>query len=86
MMDCKYSGVRFANQKGRWGSCSTAGVISLNVALMKLPEALIDYVLVHELAHTKHMNHSADFWDLVEQYYPEYRLARKELRDYSPYL
>jgi len=85
-MGVSYSSIRYANQKGRWGSCSTQGVISLNVALMNLPKELIDYVLVHELAHLTHMNHSPQFWQLVEQHYPDYKNAKKQLKDYSPYL
>ncbi len=81
-----YSQVRYGNAKGRWGSCSSQGVISLNVALMRLPKELIDYVLIHELSHTKHLNHSANFWSLVETYYPDYKTARKELKSFSPYL
>ncbi len=84
--DFSYSSVRYGNAKGRWGSCSSQGVISLNVALMRLPKELIDYVLIHELSHTKHLNHSVHFWSLVETYYPDYKLARKELKSYSPYL
>jgi predicted metal-dependent hydrolase len=78
--------IRFSNAKGRWGSCSSQGVISLNVALMNLPKELIDYVLIHELAHTKQMNHSSEFWHIVETFCPEYRTIRKELKTYSPYL
>lgn len=79
-----YERERFGNQSGRWGSCSTSGTISLNVALMNLPHALIDYVLIHELAHTKQMNHSHDFWALVERCMPDFREHRKLLKTMSP--
>lgn len=81
-----YSSVRYSNAKGRWGSCSNRGVISLNVALMNIPKDLIDYVLVHELSHTRHLNHSEAFWQTVASYYPDYKTARKSLKRYSPYL
>lgn len=79
-----YERERFGNQKGRWGSCSSSGTISLNVALMNLPLEIIDYVLIHELAHTREMNHSADFWEIVEQHMPNYREHRKILKSMSP--
>lgn len=81
-----YQKVRFAHQSGRWGSCSSSGTISLNIALMNLPFELIDYVLVHELAHTRQMNHSPTFWALVGQFYPDYKNARKILKTRNPYL
>lgn len=81
-----YSKVRFAHQSGRWGSCSSSGTISLNIALMMLPFELIDYVLIHELAHTKQMNHSDTFWAIVGEYYPGYKNARKTLKSHNPYL
>lgn len=81
-----YSKISFGNAKGRWGSCSSSGVIRLNVALMKLPLGLIDYVLLHELAHTKELNHSSKFWALVEQAYPHYKSARKQLKNFTPYI
>jgi predicted metal-dependent hydrolase len=78
--------VRFNNAKTRWGSCSSRGSINLNVALMQLPYELIDYVIVHELAHTKYLDHSEDFWELVGYMDPEYKLHRRTLKQYHPYI
>lgn len=83
IMELKYSGVSFRNQKTRWGSCSTAGHISLNWKLVFAPEAVIDYVVIHELAHLVHANHSVRFWNLVETFDPEARLHRRWLRDHQ---
>jgi predicted metal-dependent hydrolase len=66
-------------QRTRWGSCSTRGTVSLNCSLVFLKWEIVRYLFVHELAHTKHMNHSASFWRLVEKIEPDYRRLDGEL-------
>jgi predicted metal-dependent hydrolase len=81
-----YSGVSIKKLKSRWGSCNHEQHISLNLFLMLLPWQLIDYVLVHELNHTKHLNHSQAFWREMEVNLPNAKVLRRQLRLYQPTL
>ncbi len=74
----------FRNAKTRWGSCSGENNISLNLHLMRLPDYLIDYVILHELAHTIEKNHRKGFWNLLNKMNPGAKTLAKELRNYSP--
>ena len=78
----KYENVSIKNASTRWGSCSSVNNINLNLHLMRVPEHLIDYVLLHELAHTVVKNHGDKFWLLLEHCYPNARKADKEMNNY----
>ena len=75
-----YSNVQVKKMKSRWGMCDNLNNITLNTYLIQLDWHLIDYVICHELAHTKHHHHQASFWTLVEQLYPDYKNVRKVLK------
>ncbi len=81
-----YTSVGVKQLKSRWGSCSTKQEIVLNLFLMQLPWHLIDYVLLHELTHTKVMRHGAPFWKELERHVPRARSLRKEIGNYHPVL
>lgn len=68
-------------QKTRWGSCSSKGNLNFNWKLVRMPEEVLDYVVVHELAHRKEMNHSKAFWAIVESVLSDYRERRKWLKE-----
>ena len=72
--------VRIKNQKTMWGSCSSKNNINLNYLLLMAPMGVIDYVIVHELVHTIHRNHSTDFWDSVELIMPEFQEHKRWLK------
>ena len=82
-MGVTYNRITIREQKTRWGSCSSKGNLNYNYQLYYLPEELLDYVVIHELAHRRHMNHSADFWAEVEKYCPDYKVQRKRLKEYK---
>jgi len=75
--------IKLTSALTQWGSCTSRGVVRLNWQLVKMPLHLIDYVVVHELAHLVEMNHSAAFWRVVEAACPDYENCRAELRSYG---
>ena len=76
----EYNSLRFGSHKTQWGSCSRDARINLNIQLLFLDEDLLDYVLIHELCHTRHFNHSKRFWALVGKFIPDYQKMRVRLR------
>lgn len=78
-MNAPVSRVAIRCQRTRWGSCSSRGTVSLNCSLLFLRAGVVRYLFLHELAHTRHMNHSADFWRFVESLEPDYRRLDAEL-------
>ena len=81
LMGVSYGRITIREKKTRWGSCSCKGNLNFNWKLMLMPPEILDYVVVHELAHRKEMNHSRDFWKIVEQVLPDYQERRKRLRE-----
>lgn len=79
-MNTKFNAIRYKEQVSRWGSCSSDGNLNFNWRLVHAPPTIIDYVIIHELAHRTHMNHSAKFWNLVATYDPEHAVHRGWLK------
>jgi predicted metal-dependent hydrolase len=82
-LDVDYIGPRIADQKSLWGSCTPDGTISLNWRLLLAPSAVFRYVIVHELCHRRHLDHSQRFWRLVERQMPDFALHRAWLREHG---
>ncbi len=78
----EYNRIFIKNQKTRWGSCSANKNLNFNYRIFLLEEKYMDYVIVHEICHLKHMNHSKDFWKEVEKEIPDYLQLRKEMKKY----
>lgn len=76
----KYRDVSIRNQRARWGSCSSDKIINLNRKLLFLPPELVRYILVHELCHTRHLDHSSSFWRLVQRIEPYYKIYDRQTR------
>lgn len=82
--DLTYTSVAVRQLKSRWGSCDQNGHIILNIYLLQLPWELIDYVLLHELTHTRILRHGPDFWGTMQHYLPSVKQRRKEIKHYQP--
>ena len=81
LMGVTYNRITIRHQKTRWGSCTKTGNLNFNCLLMKMPETVRDYVIIHELAHRKELNHSTKFWAVVSEYCPWYKEAKQWLKD-----
>ena len=84
LMGVAVQALKLTSARTQWGSCTAKGVVRLNWKLVTMPLQLIDYVVIHELAHLKEMNHSPAFWRIVESACPDYAAIRKELHNWNP--
>lgn len=80
LIGVSYGRITIRNQRSRWGSCSGKGNLNFNCLLMEMPDEIIDSVVVHELCHRKHMNHSAEFYKEIEKVFPQYNECNKWLK------
>ena len=81
LIGVSYGRITIRNQRSRWGSCSSKGNLNFNWRLILAPGEVLDYVVVHELAHRREMNHSERFWRLVENILPDYQRQRRWLKE-----
>lgn len=82
-MGLPYNKISFRKTKRQWGSCSAKNDLSFNTMVMKLPPDIIQYIVVHELAHIKYKHHQKAFWQCIESYLPDYKIYVKELKNYT---
>ena len=80
-MGVSYGRISIRHQRTRWGSCSSEGNLNFNALLMLMPNELVDYVVVHELAHRKELNHSKRFYGVVESFLPDYKNREAQLKE-----
>jgi len=83
IMDLSYNQVKLSNARCNWGSCTPRNDILINWRLVHFPLSVLDYVVIHELAHLRERNHGARFWSLVKTHCPEYKELRKILRNWG---
>ena len=83
IMRVTYGRISIREQKTRWGSCSSKGNLNFNWRLIFAPEDVLDYIVVHELAHRKEMNHSPAFYAVVASVLPDYKKAQRWLREHG---
>ncbi len=82
VMGVEYNRITIKDVESRWGSCSSKRNINFCWKLFTMPERLVDYIIVHELAHIRHMNHSREFWAEVEKYIPDYKQRKRDINNY----
>jgi predicted metal-dependent hydrolase len=80
LVGIEYNGMKIKEQRTRWGSCSKKGNVNFNWKLIMYPQWVIDYVVLHEVCHLRYMNHSKEYWAMVERYMPDYRKAQEWLK------
>jgi len=82
-MQVNFQTFRLKEQKTRWGSCSSKGNLNLNWRIIMAPDAAIDYIIIHELAHLTHLNHAKQFWQRVAEFMPDYEYWKKWFKDHG---
>jgi len=81
MLELDFKGITVRDQKTRWGSCSSTGRLNFSWRLIMMPETVMNYVIAHEVAHLRHMNHSAAFWSVVGELHPDVKPAKAWLKE-----